>query len=449
MPSGCGDLLIAGCNFKGLHSWKFGQHSGGGALYVEQKCTVLLHECIFDDCHADNHGGALFIVEKFNGGNVDTDAAFNDDEIPKLTTEFCCFQDCYIYGESNSNSNSKHGVAMYVAALETNISFLTTVRCPGNDGVLHRGAQFDIQSRDDIYSSNINTTGGHSLYCSGIEYRHSKKGVFRFQTVTNIVGKFATSLTSLTVVVDISYCNYLSNTVYYKKVDDADYAALIHVRFSDAKLNNFYFVNTSFKYDNQRSEMVKIIASEFAEINKEHKKRAIVTDCYTDETGNPDLFVIQSGSINYLNKAQFTTCTIQQLFLGDCKGVKKPDAIIITPIFTHSAIFSCSKEFSESDSFTETGKFTKTDAFSKTSKFSKSDVFSQTNGFSDTDMFSESGLFSNSNSFSQSDDLNRSKIFSSSKKFTKSDYFSKSGFFSDSRYFTSSGHFSKSGFFSD
>lgn len=122
----CGDLTIAGCTFFDLQSWQYEANSGGGALLVEQDCIVMIHECFFNLCRSNMHGGTR-----------------------------------------------------------------------------HRGAQFDIQCDNEVTSSNINTTGGKSKYCSGIEYRHSQIGHFKFQTVTEMRGKFVTSFASLTTEVDI------------------------------------------------------------------------------------------------------------------------------------------------------------------------------------------------------------------------------------------------------
>lgn len=121
-----------------------------------------------------------------------------------MTTQICCFQDCFIFAEEGKGeSNEKHGAAIYGAISNTIITYLSTIRCPGQDRTRHRGAQFDIQCDNEVTSSNINTTGGKSKYCSGIEYRHSQIGHFKFQTVTEMRGKFVTSFTSLTTEVDI------------------------------------------------------------------------------------------------------------------------------------------------------------------------------------------------------------------------------------------------------
>lgn len=100
----------------------------------------MIHECIFNNYQSNTHGGAILICAKRNFPinkpifDLSKADAFKDEEIIQLNTQFCCFQDCYIFSESEKGTtNEKHCSAMYIAAKKTNISFLSTVRCPGHD----------------------------------------------------------------------------------------------------------------------------------------------------------------------------------------------------------------------------------------------------------------------------------------------------------------------------
>lgn len=250
---------------------------------------------------------------------------------------------------------------MYIAAKKTNISFLSTFRCPGHNRCTHRGAQFDIQSTMNIYSSNINTTGGKSTYCSGIEYRRSQNGIFQFQTVTNMIGKFATSLTSLKTSVIVSYCNYVNNTVQYINDKDAEYSALIHIRYDSTEINNFCFVQTNYEGDKNKC---KLVASDYN--NNQHKYLAVINNCYSDESDRSKYIAKAINNLTFYEDGNAFTNIIEQLFLGECIGVKKAEQIIISDMLTPSDYFTNSNVFINSDMFTK----------SNSDEFSLSKIFS-------------------------------------------------------------------------
>lgn len=98
----CGDLKITNCQFLSCYSTK----SCGGGIRVEQYCEVILHNCIFDNCHSNKNGRAAAIAKEIKLKNeIVGNVLVNDDPIhtktERLDIQYTCFQGCYTDGAIN------------------------------------------------------------------------------------------------------------------------------------------------------------------------------------------------------------------------------------------------------------------------------------------------------------------------------------------------------------
>ena len=56
---GCGDIYISKCNFIQCYTTL----DNGGGIIIQQNCTVILHNCIFDHCRSKKNGVAGAIAK--------------------------------------------------------------------------------------------------------------------------------------------------------------------------------------------------------------------------------------------------------------------------------------------------------------------------------------------------------------------------------------------------
>lgn len=446
---GCGDIIITGCTFLQLtNSRSDFTDVGGGGLFVKQYCSIIMHNCHFNNCHSSNDGSGALICRSRN--NVNSYRIDMDEKPTKETDiQYCCFQECY------ATQEGYFGAALFIASETTTLLYTSAVDCYMKDTTHNMyGAQIDINSPNSIHSNNLNISGGRSIQCSGIEYRNIKAGTFKFQTIENLYGRFMTSFTGINQGenLDISYCNYYKSTIWKKQSDNDLNSAIVHSRKASITLSHFYIIDTTFEADDCFIFSIND-GTIFADF------------CYSNmNIGSDQSFRVNAATLGnnnqfYLNS--MTTYKIDQLGgIGACDGEKTAEPIIITSIFTPSFFFSRSESFSPSTSFSnsmsfiETSSFTQSEMFSPSKDFTQSTCFTKSVEFSDSVSFTLSSGFSNSISFTNSDSFSHSMSFSSSTdfsnsiNFTNSERFNCSNKFSDSSKFTNSVGFADSSIFS-
>lgn len=440
----CGDIIIAGCLFQDC----FSNDQRGGGIHIEQYCSVIIHETIFESCYTNYSGGAaISICKKHVSGSL-------YEQSKDTNIQYCCFQNC-----NNFIENTTFGVSVFAASTNITLFFSSTNNC---SFIRSAGAQFDIQS-EITNSKYVNLTGGKSHYCSSIEYRFTTKGFFIFQTIFNTSSKYSIAFVqAVTNDITVSHCNFVSNTLYQSFPSTKKLPTPVYIAQNFIRIQSFYFVKTNFAdnigfYVNRNGDTAT----------------AEMVNCYSDDK-NQDRY--NKEYVTYKNchfgTISFTTYMMEHLFLGDCRGNKTADIIIISPTFSNSytfssssqfsdslfffesTIFSLSNQFSNSIQFTNSIQFsnsylfTKSDAFTKSVKFSKSFYFTNSLVFSKSDVFSFTTQFSKSNMFSRSFLFSKTDEFSNSFPFKSSQFFTKSEFFSQSVHFTFSSVFSESGDFS-
>lgn len=234
----CGDLKITQCQFLSCYS----TNSPGGGIRVEQECEVILHNCIFDECYANKHGGAGAIAKKIDQSILNTDSYgdVNHDLTEKLDIQYTCFQNCYL------TNSPGFGAALYMGAQDITFYYASTVDCHSKSDQESPswGAQFDIQANSSNSSQFINVTGGYSRYCGAMEYRHAVSGFFRYQTIIGMECKYSMSFTSVSIDdLSITSCNVFNNTLHTVEGENenSNPPALIFVRLKDLLVENFYF----------------------------------------------------------------------------------------------------------------------------------------------------------------------------------------------------------------
>lgn len=419
----CGDIIITGCIFNNCYS-----NEPGGSIIILQNCSATIHNTIFNCSHTKNiTGGAVFAA-----GSIDKDTHnFDNDKIIKLDIQYCCFQNCY--GDADSNDISPlYGIAVFSSAINNILYYASTVHCPGPNRKA-TGAQFDLQGTN-VSSKYVNSTGGNSKYCGGIEYRHPSNGFFRFQTISDSICMFSVSYTNiLSQKVDLSLSNIVNVTLKYGfPADERVRSALIHIRQTKTIiLSNFSFIDNIMEdepfthHDKTLIDHKMVFSRGYFDKDIEYVDISI-DNCYYNCHSNQVIDTTNAyvRTFNVIGNANIDDLNhIQQLDLGDCKGEVK--AKPLTPTY----------KFSDSHYFTNSKVFTNSKEFSKTNEFSLSDEFSQSVGFTKSKAFTDSAVFTNSKAFTNSDvftQLTFSEEFSSSLSFTSSNRFSHSNAFSAS-----------------
>lgn len=434
----CGDIIIAGCLFQDCFSYD----QRGGGIHIEQYCSVIIHETIFESCFTNYSGGAaISICKKHVSGNT-------YEQSKDINIQYCCFQNC-----NNFIENTTFGVSVFAASTNITLFFSSTNNC---SFIRSAGAQFDIQS-ETTNSKYVNLTGGKSHYCSSIEYRFTTKGFFIFQTIFNTSSKYSIAFVqAVTNDITVSHCNFVSNTLYQSFPSTIKLPTPVYIAQNFIQIQSFYFIKTHFA-DNIG----------FYVNRNGNTATAEMVNCYSDDK-NQNRYNREYVTYKkcHFGTTSFTTYIMEHLFLGDCRGNKTADIIIISPTFSNSytfssssqfsyssffsesTIFSLSNQFSNSIQFSNSYLFTKSDAFTKSVKFSKSFYFTNSLVFSKSDVFSFTNQFSKSNMFSRSFLFSKSDEFSNSFPFKSSQFFTKSEIFSQSFYFTFSSVFSETGDFS-
>ncbi|OHT03891.1 hypothetical protein TRFO_28799 [Tritrichomonas foetus] len=334
------NIYIATCTFTNCQT----NTRGGAICCTGRECELTLHESIFEKCTAVGDGGAIFVCK--NIGN--SGSSMTHTKVQLFDSLYCCYSHCY--AQRNDNGNG-YGSAMLVAASTLKLFFSSSSECP--DGSLQStGAQFDLASTD-IESRYINATTGNSVYCAGIEYRDATSGYFQFQTVINQKGGFTTSFTSVAMDVEISFCNFINETVY--NLGDST-PAVIHIRMQSIVIKNFVFAGITIS----SGRLVSLSGD-----TGSSGKTLTIENCLIDQ--NLDIGYL--NGITYENKnnsfnAIIQTLDIPQLNLGNCAGVITAPPIVITEPFTASSAFSASKGFSASSAFSLSKAFTASKYFS-------------------------------------------------------------------------------------
>lgn len=398
----CGDIKMTKCQF----SYCYTTQDNGGGIFIQEDCTVILHNCIFDHCHSGKNGGAAAIAKmiKFNDkpdiSGVVTDDPMHD-KTQRLDIQYTCFSDCY----TDNKPKEGYGAVMMMGAKSVTFYYASTVNC-ANHGNKPKGAQFDILSTS-ISSQFINVTGGKTIYCGSLEYREASSGFFQYQTITNLECKYATSFTSVDIKgLAIRSCNIYKNTLLRPDGEDdkSNPPSLIFVRKLNLLVQNFYF-----KENNMNGY------GKFASKENNDKLEITLDYCFADSNDQNywNLDYVKTQNCVFENKP-ITTFGIRQLNLGHCQGEVKPGQMIITSLFTASFVFSKSDHFTSSEKFTESRTFTPSHHFNATNFFTPSDSFTPSGSFT------LSSKFSKSNEFSNSDHFTKSAVFSESFEFTSS-----------------------------
>lgn len=304
----CGNITINKCIFNGCHSVK----SYGGSLDIEQKCFVIIYNTIFNNSSTDqNCGGACYIVKSQGDGQPPD---FDDNKLPQLNVEYCCFQNCY-------GKNNLYGVALFSSSKKTNLIFTSAVNCPGFQKTASSGAQFDIQA-NTIATKYINSTQGYATHCSGIEIRYASSGYFKFQTIYEMVCLFAIAFTGIEKL-EISYSN-IYNISLIMQQNSTNYPGVIYVQEEEAdtiKIDHFCFFEIDFGLESYKS---KLVTRGIDPITRKMEPIHIVLINCTYDFTNSNIALEISPNVNYeLIGCQSNIVklnTISHLNLGECKG---------------------------------------------------------------------------------------------------------------------------------
>ena len=372
-------FTVIGCNFIDCIA---SQNKRGGAIHYSltesMNGIVTVYSSSFEKCKVENgDGGAIFVckVEKSTGFDS------THDNINFFNSSYCCYSQCSATG---SGEVSGYGPVMFIFANEIEILFSTSVKCPV-DGKSY-AAQFDLKSYT-IKSSYINSTKGTADYCCAMEYRMANQGYFRYQTFVDLTGCYLTSFTNIDKKLDISYCNYVNDTI--RHIDNQK-GAFIYVRKCDVYISNFCFVgiNVDDNFD-------------FVFFDGE-TKTITLDDSFIENSMKNHLNDVTTNNVTlYADNTEKYTNLIDLLGLGPCQGNVAPPPTIFSSTFTPTSVFSNSFDFTESKMFSETDKFSSSQKFSESAKLFDS-YFSQSSmSPQQTSRFSKSKVFSESDSFEQ------------------------------------------------
>ena len=399
----CGDIVITGCTFNNCYS-----NGPGGSIFILQNCSVIIHNTIFNSSHTSNITGGAIYAARDIGGKID----YNNGEIQQLDIQYCCFQNCYGL-KDNSGISPLYGIAIFSSAINNILYYASTVNCPGENGIKATGAQFDLQGTN-LSSKFVNSTGGYSDYCGGIEYRHAKDGFFRFQTISDMKCMFSVSYTDISSKkIELSLSNIFNVTIERGQLinDERVYSGLIHIRKThEIEIINFSFIDniledTKFQQNGQTyTDFAKIISRGTNNNGLQHIDITLI-DCYyscqNDKLINSSNYVMETISCHPGANADDLN-DIPQLDLGECKGKVTAKPLTPTYAFTDSKYFTESKGFTDSKYFTESNEFSQTDDFTNSKSFTASDEFTKSSQFTHLSTFSNSDEFTQSFGFAPS-----------------------------------------------
>lgn len=362
---GISDLYIANCYFIQCQSKTY-----GGGIFVQQECSVTLHELIFDKCTAKDGGGGYICRRK---NNTDKDGYFSDELLSSINVQYCCFQKCFTIDDG---SKSGFGSGLILAGQNVKLFYASTTECAISDlngnKIKARGAQFDIQS-SEVSSQYLNITGGNSKYCGSIEYRFSQFGFFKFQTISNVECMFVVAFSKFhNPSINIEFCNLINNKLSDYEENAYTYPAMMKITQTSLIINNFIFLNNNF---NSNGRIASCDGQTNSEDTRKEGQEIILNDCYSNSYPKYTDDFFKSYNCNFNFGSELTTNPIDQLNLGECKGNATVGTLLITNIFTPSSYFSKSDEFSKSSVFTQSKKFSNSDCFSNSKVFSDSDEF--------------------------------------------------------------------------
>lgn len=185
----------------------------GGAIYYEyEDGNVTIYGSLFDNCFVENgDGGALFICGKKGSSGY----TMTHKETSYFESCYCCYSNCQAFSRQEFNPNnastSGYGPIMHIFANDSKLYYSSGTNSNSNENLFY-GAQFDVTSLS-IFSEYINSTGGKSHYCTGIEYRNSLQGYFRYQTFVGQEGRYINSFRDITFDIEISFANFVNVSI--------------------------------------------------------------------------------------------------------------------------------------------------------------------------------------------------------------------------------------------
>lgn len=228
-----GNIEIMSCIFQDCQS------EIGGAILIEQECSVLILDSIFNRCLA-NDGGSCYICKKRKPREIN--GQINDDKLDQISIQSCCFQNC----EVRSSIQNGFGSSLVLAGKKVTLLYDSTFNVP-SEKVKSKGALFDVQN-DEVSSQHVNSTGGNSKFCGAFDIRRTEKqATISFQSIMLIESMYVTSFTKFEreISIDISHCNFIKN-VLCNNNEQSELSALIHVANANAIISSCLFVGNNF-----------------------------------------------------------------------------------------------------------------------------------------------------------------------------------------------------------
>lgn len=228
-----GNIEIMSCIFQDCQS------EIGGAILIEQECSVLILDSIFNRCLA-NDGGSCYICQKRKPREIK--GQINDDKLDQINIQSCCFQNC----EVRSSIHNGFGSSLVLAGKKVTLLYDSTFNVP-SEKVKSKGALFDVQN-NEVSSQHVNSTGGNSKFCGAFDIRRTEKqATINFQSIMLIESMYVTSFTKFEreISIDISHCNFIKN-VLCNNNEQSELLALIHVANANAVISRCLFVGNNF-----------------------------------------------------------------------------------------------------------------------------------------------------------------------------------------------------------
>lgn len=271
----CADIYLNYCLFLDL---KLHNESllDGGAIFIAQNCSVIIQQCIFDQCIAERSGGAVYICAGYDDW---PNVFISDFMIKNSKMQYCCFQECYCFANDRSSS------VLVLSSRETDFQYVNTVKCPPY-GLEMRTSQMCLISDKLLISEYINLTQGNSIYAAGIEVFNISKSVFRFNSFCGMTGSFVVYYHLLISDSEISYCNFIDNTI--KDIHTPDFSpALIYVGKKNVVIKNCIFYHSNL--------IETAIIATYDYVYGTEPQTIIVIDCYADSIyGRQDFITIKN-----------------------------------------------------------------------------------------------------------------------------------------------------------
>lgn len=157
----------------------------GAAIFIEFNTDITIQSTIFDEIKAGHKGGAIYFFSKIGTEYKNV-----------LHSNYNCFSNC----------KANYGSSIHGTAAKIEIYFSGTSNCIGWEDSKESGAQMGIESKY-IMSSNLNLTGGKSIYAGAMEYREAIDGFFSFQTIIDISSCFTMAMTKTGTGLFVTHSN--------------------------------------------------------------------------------------------------------------------------------------------------------------------------------------------------------------------------------------------------